>query len=240
MALPLTKEKAFYIVFILILLNIYFAFIDEFYSIDTCYAEFIDKSANASLLDKYTQTLFFSVYFVAFMTIPFPKMDKDSFSSLAKRLLEFFISYLFRYTIYLLLVQPVGDVLPYKACLTQKSISGHTHMYSFHTGLNFYYFCMYLTNKNKNNKNNVSKYRITWLIKDIYSTISTIIFMATLIIGTASISKTYYGGYHSPRHMIQGFIVAIESIVSYILFRKIILEKSNWVEQFESNDFFIK
>lgn len=240
MALPLTKEKAFNIVFILLFLNIYFAFIDEFYSIDACYAEFIDKSANATLLDKHTQALFFSVYFVAFMTIPFPKMNKDSFSSLAKRLLEFLISYLFRHLIYLLLVHPIGDILPYKACLTRKSISGHTHMYSFHIGLNFYYFCMYLTNKNKSNSNNASKYKITWLIKDIYSTISTIIFMATLILGIASISKTYYGGYHSPRHMIQGFIVAIESVVSYILFRKIYLEKSNWVENFESDNFFIK
>ena len=240
MALPLTKEKAFYVVFILILLNIYFAFIDEFYSIDGCYTKFIDKSENANVLDKYTQTLFFSVSFVAFMTIPFPNMDKDSFSSLAKRLLEFLVSYLFRYAIYLLLVRPIGDILPYKACLTQKSISGHTHMYAFHIGLNFYYFCMYLTNKNKTKDNNVYKYKITWLIKDIYSTVATIIFMATLTVGILSINTTYYGGYHSPRHMIQGFIAAIESIISYILVRKIILEKFNWFEKFESDNFFIQ
>ena len=236
MALPLTKEKASYIICILLVLNIYFAFIDEFYSIDLCYIAKPDKSESAHILDKHMQAIFFSTYFIAFMSIPFPK---EGFNGIGKRFFEFFISHAFRYIIYILFVNPVGDFLPYNACLTRKSISGHTHMYGYHIGLIFYMFCMYLTNANKEDKSGRSK--CFWLVNNIFSIGATIIFIFTLITGIISMNKTYYGGYHSPRHMIQGLITAIETIFLYILFRKMVLVKVDWmVEKLDGSDFLIE
>ena len=57
-------------VLILVVLNIYFAFIDEFYYIDRCYTGAADKSKLAGTLDKYRQALFFSIYFLSVMVVP--------------------------------------------------------------------------------------------------------------------------------------------------------------------------
>ena len=49
--------------------------------------------------------------------------------------------------------------------------------------------------------------------------------------GILAIRKTYVGGYHSPRHMIQGFIVALETIMVYVMFRNKILMQKGFVEE---------
>ena len=91
MALPLTTEKTINVVLILVVLNIYFAFIDEFYYIDRCYTGAADKSKLAGTLDKYRQALFFSIYFLSVMVVP--TLAIGSINTLTKRLVDFVSSY---------------------------------------------------------------------------------------------------------------------------------------------------
>ena len=234
MALPLTTEKTINVVLILVVLNIYFAFIDEFYYIDRCYTGAADKSKLAGTLDKYRQALFFSIYFLSVMVVP--TLAIGSINTLTKRLVDFVSSYLFRYAVYLTIVHPLGDIFPYSGCLTNKSISGHTHMYTYHIGLALHDFCLLIVEKKKATGRE-KRGKCSWA-SDLHFFISSAIFFCCFAFGILAIRETYVGGYHTPRHMIQGFIVAIETIMLYIMLRNKILMHKGLVE--ESTNIFIK
>ena len=234
MALPLTADKAITVVIVFVVLNIYFAFIDEFYYIDRCYTGSADKSKLAGTLDKYRQAHFFSIYFLSVMVVP--TLAIGSTKTVAKRLFDFVSSYLFRYAVYLTIVHPLGNIIPYSACLTKKSISGHTHMYTYHIGLALHDFCLLIVEKKKATSRE-KRGMCSWA-SDLHFFLSSAIFFCSFAFGILAIRETYVGGYHSPRHIIQGFIVGIETIMLYIMLRNKILMQKGLVE--ESVKIFIK
>ena len=109
-------------------------------------------------------------------------------------------------------------------------------MYANHIGLALHDFCLLIVEKKKS-MGRENRGKCSWA-RDLHFFISSAIFFCCFAFGILAIRETYVGGYHTPRHMIQGFIVAIETIMVYIMLRNKILMQKGLVE--ESVKIFIK
>ena len=109
-------------------------------------------------------------------------------------------------------------------------------MYTYHIGLALHDFCLLIVEKKKATSRE-KRGMCSWA-SDLHFFISSAIFFCCFAFGILAIRETYVGGYHTPRHMIQGFIVAIETIMLYIMLRNKILMHKGLVE--ESTKIFIK
>ena len=174
--------------------------------LDSCATSAV-KNEETRLMDKQNQRIYFALHYGAMFLILLgnQRLSARQFGSV---LIEAVVSHAFRYGVYVWGVYPVGITQPWNSCGTLKSVSGHAHMYTFH-GVLLIYFYVFCRDR--------GFYRGCCT--------RTFVLILTLLASTAvlsSISKTFSGGYHSPRHMLQGLLTGILTAISYINLRGLV------------------
>lgn len=125
---------------------------------------------------------------------------------------DIFCSHIYRLVVYGYVVLPVGFWLKQPNCGTKKSISGHTHMYVFHT----LYAC-YIMLLDPQVKLLQSK-------QSVWSAIYVGLLSITSVFSLYALDRTYSQGYHSARHMIYGASAGVLSLIPYIFVRAKVLD----------------
>eukprot|EP00753_Platysulcus_tardus_P003183 PLAT123.1.p1 GENE.PLAT123.1~~PLAT123.1.p1 ORF type:complete len:239 (+),score=95.64 PLAT123.1:36-752(+) len=168
--------------------------------LDGCAAERV-KDADAVRIDKTVQAIFFVlIYIVHLISCAALRWSRRAAFFLH---LRFFASYGLRSAVYALIVLPLGKSLPFAACGTDKSISGHAHMFIFHILLLLVH---------------------NWLlIPLLFSGSSTAVQIAggvsalALQVGSMALSRTLRGGFHSLRHVLLGGVAALATLGVYMV-----------------------
>ena len=183
--------------------------------LDSCVTPAV-KNEETRLTDKQNQRNFFVLYYCVLFLILLGN-HRWSVPQLGSVLIEAVASHAFRYGVYVWGVYPVGMMQPWNSCGTLKSVSGHAHMYTFHGVLLVYFYVLCRDRK------------FYW-----GCCFRTFVFILTVLVSTAvlwSISKTFFGGYHSPRHVLQGLLTGILTAMSYIKLRGLVTVYGDISEQ---------
>ena len=210
--------------------------------LDSCAKKAV-KNERTRIEDLRIQRDFFSVYYLAFFSCQLLRVLGRNKCSLRHSALGLFtvateaiISHLFRYVIYVLIVNPWGKSLPWEnVCYPDgtKSISGHTHMYAFHCVLLCYFYMTRTCSKKVSVRGVKRQYSIFSMFFD---AVSCFLVLYSTYLSIFSIWKTYSGGYHSIRDIVLGGLFGIFSVFAYLLCRTNVLKLTGKVKERNTHD----
>ena len=123
------------------------------------------------------------------------------------------LAHIYRLLHYSFIILPLGFWLENPNCGTNKSISGHTHMFIYH---NLYVMLVLFLDPPTPS---IAVTGNTWS-----EILSIAFFCATAVFSVYALDMTYSYGYHSPRHMLYGAAAGVLSWASYAIARRTVLD----------------
>jgi hypothetical protein len=177
--------------------------------------------------DKHNQQVFIILFHATFVFLALGTLldynatrAKDFCKISTFWIMDAFVAYAWRVTVYLGIVRPLGLATESINCGTSKSISGHTHFYCYHLiQLIYLVWCssvppylkrgpMKPTTMGDSGDPRFFSKVLRWGLQ-LYA-------LVVLVWTLTTLEQTYALGFHSLRHMMAGFAAALFSIGLYV------------------------